>query len=717
MDVNMFAKHGSFPIFFVINLFCCEIFANNFDKFKFDPIVISKFEVDTINSITPLEWLEFLRRGQESNEQEKSLEANLVASNVIVKNGTISHIQLLETLPSIDAQKDSQVADELLKSSLYIYNTKCAPQSISGEHCETILSNIDLPRDSELAHKCQSIVNNRKNGDYPLRRLLPRHYKDGFYKMFSDIIVQPLVISHALGGNPTKDKREFLDDFQRNLAVVQWSQFVANDLNKPVVTTMSNGSPIECCNMQNYKLSPRYHHPACEPLISKDNINRYGPDTCLNYVRSALAIGNRCTFAAPEQLNQGTAKLDLSQLYGFNEKSQKRMRLHQKGLLKSTSFGKSEDALLPIAAEDTNWFCALNPNDRENTTCFMSGDSRVNSNPFAIIIHTIMMRNHNRIAKDLGLQHPDWSDDQLFQKARSINIDIYQRIVLNEWLPVILGASMANEINSNKHEPNKLSNVNNELVHQISNEYAVAASRFYLSMMPNELRNYAMDLRSESNKDKSSNDIETNIFYLKDEIYSPSIEYTSDKLDQILYSLLMQQAMKMDASYVESLTSDLANNKRPTHSDILAFDIQRGRDHGLQPYFKYLEICNNVKINSWNDLQKFINPEDLNKLKNGYSSWRDIDLIVGGISEMSAKNATVGPTFQCIIGEQFSKLSQWYQSEIDQNDMDLLKWKTISAVDLLCLNSNLQRVPFNIFKISSKSNPMVECSEYLKKFK
>lgn len=57
--------------------------------------------------------------------------------------------------------------------------------------------------------------------------------------MFSDILPQPLAISHALGGNPTKDKREFLDDFQRNLAVVQWSQFVANDLNKPVVTTMS----------------------------------------------------------------------------------------------------------------------------------------------------------------------------------------------------------------------------------------------------------------------------------------------------------------------------------------------------------------------------------------------------------------------------------------------------------------------------------------------
>lgn len=57
--------------------------------------------------------------------------------------------------------------------------------------------------------------------------------------MLSDVLPQPLEISQSLEGNPSKDNREFFDDYQRNLAVVQWSQFVANDLNKPVVTTMS----------------------------------------------------------------------------------------------------------------------------------------------------------------------------------------------------------------------------------------------------------------------------------------------------------------------------------------------------------------------------------------------------------------------------------------------------------------------------------------------
>ena len=49
---------------------------------------------------------------------------------------------------------------------------------------------------------------------------------------------------------------------------------------------------------------PRFHHPACEPLIKKDIANNYGRDTCLSYVRSALGVGNKCTFAAPDQVKK-----------------------------------------------------------------------------------------------------------------------------------------------------------------------------------------------------------------------------------------------------------------------------------------------------------------------------------------------------------------------------------------------------------------------------
>lgn len=100
-----------------------------------------------------------------------------------VQNGTISHVQLLDTLPNDEARRDSEVADKILKSSLYIYNSKCAPRGVRGERCEAILKDRQLPKTSVLREECERIIDNRRNGHYAFRRLLPRHYKDGFYRV------------------------------------------------------------------------------------------------------------------------------------------------------------------------------------------------------------------------------------------------------------------------------------------------------------------------------------------------------------------------------------------------------------------------------------------------------------------------------------------------------------------------------------------------------
>lgn len=43
--------------------------------------------------------------------------------------------------------------------------------------------------------------------------------------------------------------------------------------------------------------------------------------------------------------------------------------------------------------------------------------------------------------------------------------------------------------------------------------------------------------------------------------------------------------------------------------DLSSIDIQRARDHGLAPYYQYVELCSSVKINKWSDLEAFILPE------------------------------------------------------------------------------------------------------------
>jgi len=180
--------------------------------------------------------------------------------------------------------------------------------------------------------------------------------------------------------------------------------------------------------------------------------------------------------------------LDLSQLYGFTLAAEKKLRALQGGLLKTTPRGEYDNALLPMATDTEGpSFCA-----RERIgdgTCFAAGDSRVNSNPFSILIYTIFMRNHNKLAAELHQRNRRWNDEKLFQAAKAINVAIYRQVVLEEWLPAVLGGHLASEIRRKQYKR----------ALEVSNEFAVAAIRFYFSMLPNELQNLARNNVVEGN--------------------------------------------------------------------------------------------------------------------------------------------------------------------------------------------------------------------------
>ena len=76
------------------------------------------------------------------------------------------------------------------------------------------------------------------------------------------------------------------------------------------------------------------------------------------------------------------------------------------------------------------------------------GDVRAQENPQLALTQTLMMREHNRLARALTVINPQWDDETLFQEARRIVIAEIQHITYNEYLPVLLGAARPSKLRS-----------------------------------------------------------------------------------------------------------------------------------------------------------------------------------------------------------------------------------------------------------------------------
>lgn len=624
---------------------------------------------NTLNTLaTEKNLLDAVKFGEDIIEKSKRMELAIAGARVKVAKGSISYAQSIDGYSTPSTQKQDYVARTVLKATSFFLNTYCKPQGISSYECGLYLSQKLIPR-SKLLEKCKKIVNDKTfNDEY--RRLLPVSYHDGIYSFRKSVaggeLPDPRSISSEFHGMQTHK------DSKHSVALVQWTQFIEHDLAKSTVQTMHDGTDIECCTAEYSAVMPRYLHPACKPLriASNDSYYQESHVSCLNYVRSALSLGDTCNLGFANQLNQATNRLDLSQLYGNHESETLPLRSNRGGKLKSQSFDSTEYLL----ENEDKKLCVVTAT--MDSICYTSGDTRVNVNPFITLLHTLFLRSHNRIAKHLALIKPDWDDEALFQVARKVNIRIYQKIV-HEWASTVLGSQISP---SRTKEP------------RVSNEFATAAIRFYNSMMPGEIA-------SSSSTGKYTS------FDMEDLFYKPKDLRKKEYFNHLVNSVLQQNAMSMDTSYVDDVAHLLFKTNN-VGTDVLALDIQRGRDHGLSGYTNYYKHCTGTTVDSWEDLSGVMNPSDLDKLKKGYASVKDVDLIVGAIAELpTAPGALVGPTLSCILRDQISQSVSDHHPQLDR----ILS--NYSAARFLCDTAQVSRVQQNIFRLPAVDNPLVRCAQ------
>jgi hypothetical protein len=141
------------------------------------------------------------------------------------------------------------------------------------------------------------------------------------------------------------------------------------------------------------------------------------------------------------------------------------------------------------------------------------------------------------------------------------------------------------------------------------------------------------------------------------------------------------------------LSRFLFNGNKPFGFDLISFNIQRGRDHALRSYNDYLELGGFKPINTFEELGDVIGP----RLAKVYRSPDDIDLFVGGLMETAEHDSLVGPTFQNIIADQFSRLRKgdryFYENSPSINpgafnEKQLEEIKKITMARIICDNAD-----------------------------
>ena len=369
-----------------------------------------------------------------------------------------------------------------------------------------------------------------------------------------------------------------------------------------------------------------------------------------------------------QQRNMISSWLDGSVVYGSDKDRADDLRTFVDGKLK-TSAGN----LLPFntVGQDNASLPGQLAKD-----LFLAGDERANENVVLISMHTLFVREHNRLAEQIMQDNTGWIDEQIYQHARKLVGAEIAAITYNEFLPA-LGIQL-----------DPYTTYKDDVNGSIANIFSTAAYRVGHSMLTPTLARI----------DHWGNEIGAKHLALQDAYFVPQ-EVVDTGIDSVLRGLAASSQQMIDTYVIDDVRNLLFGPPGSGGKDLTSLNIQRGRDHGLPDYNQLrLDMLMSPVSEFW---QITSDPIVAAALEEAYGSVDLIDAWVGMLAEDPMAGSSLGPMLTRILAEQFTALrdGDWYYYE---NDSDLSSELTqqLAATelsDVIMHNTYISRIQDNVF--------------------
>ncbi|MEZ4278884.1 MAG: peroxidase family protein [Myxococcota bacterium] len=492
-----------------------------------------------------------------------------------------------------------------------------------------------------------------------LARSLPAAYADGVSWLAGADRLGARDVSNIVNAQPELVPNPFgTSDY-----LWQWGQFLDHDIDLTEGVEPPEPAPIP--------VSPG--DPHFDPLFSGD--------VSIPFNRSIYDPATGADVANPrEQINELTGWIDGSGIYGSDPVRAFALRARDG----SGRLATSEGELLP-----TSDGSLPNATGGSSQPMFLAGDVRANEQLGLTALHTLFVREHNRIADELRRQAPRLGGDAIYERARRLVGALMQMITYEEFLPALLGPRALPPYRG--YDP--------RVDARIDNAFSTAAFRFGHSALPPQLQRLDERLRETAEGHVP----------LREAFFDPDALREEGGIDPLLRGLAHQRHQRIDLFVVDDVRNFLFGPPGAGGFDLPALNIQRGRDHGLASYNDYREAYGLGRVGDFAEISA--DPEVQARLAAAYAGVDDIDLWVGGLAEDPVAGGQVGPLVRAILIEQFRALRDgdrfWYERALGRRELDGIRGTRLA--DVIRRNTGIGReIPDDVFHVPAASAPPAE---------